>query len=84
MTPAEAAESLVRSYTRGVGFNDFGEPDSDDIEAVVDAVAARLTANPYGLRSQSVDDAVSTTYTVVGELTWLEKLVLDRYRVRTA
>jgi len=73
--------NLARAYTRGAGFDSFGEPNAE-IESVVMLAAARLATNPAQVESESAD-----SYSVRGGFqgwTLAERLVLDNYRRKLA
>lgn len=80
--------AMVRSYTRGAGFNTGYDPVTDDLAAVIVSSCARLVTNPEALRSRSIDVAGDYAETLVhaypAGLTLLEQAVLNRYRQRTA
>jgi hypothetical protein len=84
----EAAVAYVRSYTRGVGFEDA--PDlPDDLAAVIVSVAARSVLNPGNYRSEmrSIEGDYTRSRTWDGPpigFTLVEHAVLARYRQRTA
>ncbi len=74
---------MVRAYTRGNGFDVYGEPDYD-LEAVIVTATARLVTNP----GQIAQDQTAGPYTqsLRGGFTgWTlaELAILNRYR-RTA
>ena len=73
--------NLARAYTRGAGFDSFGEPNAE-IESVVMLAAARLVPNPAQLTSEDADG-----YSARGGFqgwTLTERLVLDNYRRKAA
>lgn len=72
----------VKSYTRGVGFDVFDEPD-DAVAAVITAATARLTNNPDGTVTVSVDD-YQTRKTVFEGFNLIERAILDGYRRKAA
>jgi hypothetical protein len=82
---APLVAAFVRSYVRGVGFEDPTDPDSDledDLRAVIITATARLVVNPTQVEMEAAD-----SYSVRGGFhTWsLPELgVLHRYRRRTA
>ncbi|EHB53655.1 hypothetical protein MycrhDRAFT_4118 [Mycolicibacterium rhodesiae JS60] len=77
----QIVSALAASYTRGVGFT-AGEPDSDDIRAVILTAAARRLTDPTQTVTDRTMGPFSTSYqTVDGWTTW-ELCVLNRYRVR--
>lgn len=71
----------VKSYTRGVGFT-ANVPD-DAIAAVIVAATARLTQNPEGHITLSIDD-YSARMTVFEGFTLVERMVLDGFRRKAA
>ncbi len=88
-TSAEMARGLatrmVKSYTRGKGFDPgTGEP-LEDVGAVILLAASRLYANPEGNRAESVG-AYSYTSASAGfqGFTLVELAILHRYRRRAA
>ena len=72
----------VKSYTRGVGFDFFGDPD-DAVAAVITAATARLTNNPDGTVTVSLDD-YQTRMTVFEGFNLIERAILDGYRRKAA
>ncbi len=76
------AEALVKAYTRGNGFDSFGEP-TDDVEAVILWTAARIFANPTGARREELGGYVMTPGSFQG-WTLPELAILHSYRRRTA
>lgn len=72
----------VKSYTRGIGFDELDTP-ADPIAAVIIAATARLTNNPDGEITVTVDD-YSTRKTVFEGFSLIEGLVLDDYRRKAA
>lgn len=72
----------VRAYTRGVGFDIAGMPDGP-VAAVITAATARLTSNPDGTITVSIDD-YQTRKTVFEGFNLIERAVLDGYRRKAA
>ncbi len=72
----------VKAHTRGVGFDLFVGPD-DALAAVIVSATARLTQNPSGLVSVSVDDG-SVRKTVFEGFSLVERMILDNYRRKAA
>jgi hypothetical protein len=72
----------VRAYTRGVGFDEVGDPEGP-VAAVITAATARLTNNPDGTITVSVDD-YQTRKTVFEGFNLIERAVLDGYRRKAA
>lgn len=84
-TARDLATRMVRSYTRGKGFDPgTGEPLAD-VAAVILLAASRLYANPEGNRAESVG-SVSYTSASAGfqGFTLVELAILHRYRRRAA
>lgn len=84
----DAATTMVRSYTRGAGFDDTtGEP-NDELAAVIVSLAARSVLNPTAVRSAGFDAtgeySEQRMHAFPGGFTLLETVVLNRYRLRTA
>lgn len=83
-----SAISLVRAYTRGVGFaptdaNEAGILCREDIASVIIATAARSAANP----TQATREEIGSWSAVYGKFdgfTLAEQFVLNQYRRRTA
>ena len=75
-------EAMVKSYTRGVGFDETGAPD-EAVSAVIVSACARLTSNPDSTISVSVDE-YQTRKTVFEGFTLLERIILDNYRRKAA
>ncbi|KAB1662823.1 hypothetical protein [Pseudoclavibacter sp. CFCC 13611] len=78
---------LIREYTRGRGFTrnqatQLDEP-TDGIAAVIVSATARLTQNPQGIITQSVNGA-SIRQTVFEGLSLFEQTVLNNYRRRAS
>lgn len=72
----------VKAYTRGIGFDESGQP-ADAIAAVIISATARLTNNPDGTITVAVDD-YQTRKTVFEGFTLIERAVLDGYRRKSA
>lgn len=72
----------VKSYTRGVGFDEVNDPDAA-VSAVIVAATARLTNNPDGTVTVSVDD-YQTRKTVFEGFNLIERQILDGYRRKAA
>lgn len=79
----ELATRYVRAYTRGRGFT--VDVPADDLSAVILTVAARLYANPDGMRAETIG-SVSYTSALAGfqGYTPAELAVLNGYRGRVA
>jgi hypothetical protein len=75
--------AMVRSYTRGVGFDAEGNPE-DDLKAVTMSATARmLKLPPPGIQSENMGPFMVQYSSQVGfSWTVAEQYVLDRYRVR--
>lgn len=73
---------MVRSYTRGVGFDESGDP-NDALGAVIITCTARLSANPE-LQRQSTQGPFSVTHGLFNGWTLPELAVLNAYRKRAA
>ncbi len=74
--------TMARAYTRGKGFDTFGEPE-DDMDAVILSAAARLASNPSQIASD--ETAGPFTRSLRGSFngwTIAELSVLNRYRDR--
>lgn len=74
--------AMARSYTRGRGFDDAGDP-AEDLAAVITTAAARMVSNPDSLREMEAN-GISQARTVFQGWNLAETLVLNRYRVRAA
>lgn len=74
--------ALARSFVRGRGFDDGGEP-ADDIAAVIKTAAVRLLSDPTQKLTGEVMGPFSATYRSA-DFGWTtaELAVLHRYRVR--
>ena len=72
----------VSTYTRGVGFDQQGDP-NDAVAAVIVAATARLTQNPEGKITVAIDD-YSARMTVFEGFSIIERMVLDGFRRKTA
>jgi len=84
-TARDLATRMVKSYTRGKGFDPgTGEP-AADLGAVILLAAARLYMNPDGVRAEAVGN-YSYTSALAGfqGYTLAELAVLHRYRRRAA
>ncbi|MBX9642118.1 MAG: hypothetical protein K2X97_21060 [Mycobacteriaceae bacterium] len=74
--------AMAKSYTRGRGFNDAGEP-NDEIAAVITTASARLADNPrQSSLNHTMADFASDHRTFFNGWTLAEQFVLNRYRVR--
>jgi len=84
-TARDLATTMVRSYTRGVGFDPVtGEP-AADLGAVILLVASRLYDNPEGTRSETLGShAYISALAGFQGYTLAELAVLHRYRRRAA
>lgn len=71
--------ALAKSYTRGVGWDDAGEP-AEDIAAVILTATVRLLVNPSQLDSESMGPFAYRG----GFSGWstAELATLNRYRIR--
>jgi len=78
----EIVTEWVKSYTRGVGFSTFGEP-AAAVAAVIVAATARLSNNPDGIITLTVDD-YSVRNTVFEGFSLIERAILDGYRRKAA
>lgn len=72
--------AMARSYTRGQGFDDQGDP-YEDVAAVITTATARLVTNP-GLTTSESAGAMSTQQRTWDGWTLAETFVLNRYRKR--
>jgi hypothetical protein len=73
---------MAKAYTRGNGFDAYGEP-NDEISAVIVTGAARLAANGSGTQYRKKVDDVEIEYRSSFQgWTLAELAVLNRYRVR--
>ncbi|MCK3768562.1 hypothetical protein MZK47_02605 [Microbacterium aerolatum] len=72
----------VKAYTRGVGFDIADDPDGP-VAAVITAATARLSNNPDGTVTVSVDD-YQTRKTVFEGFNLIERAILDGYRRKAA
>jgi len=72
--------SMVSGYTRGVGFDDNGEPVSEDLEAVIVSMVLRYLNNPTNVESEGMGALTVRYGTNFTGPTILEKYVMDRYR----
>ena len=73
--------ALAKSYTRGAGWDDAGEP-ADDLAAVILTATIRLLTNPTQIQSESMGPfAVQYGNNFQGWST-AELATLNRYRVR--
>lgn len=68
---------MVNAYTRGVGFN--ADQPNPALAAVIVSATARLSANPDGTISQTIDD-YQTRKTVFEGFSIAERVILDGYR----
>jgi len=84
-TARDLATAMVKSYTRGVGFDPATFEPAPDLASVILLVASRLYANPEGNRAETVG-AYSFTSALAGfsGYTLAELAVLHRYRRRAA
>ncbi|TFD80542.1 hypothetical protein [Cryobacterium psychrophilum] len=73
---------IVRTYTRGRGFDTFDQP-LPSVAAVIISATARLTNNPEGTITVSIDD-YQTRRTVFEGFSLIERQVLDSYRRKAA
>ena len=76
----DVVTAQAKAHTRGAGFD--GDTPNDDIDAVLVPAAARALTNPTATRQEQLGDH-AVTFAAAG---WLlhERIVLDRYRRRTA
>ncbi|MGI8680531.1 MAG: hypothetical protein ACR2JO_00035 [Mycobacteriales bacterium] len=84
-TARDLATTMVRSYTRGVGFDPvLGDPVAD-LGAVILLVASRLYSNPEGMRSENIGSyAYTSTSAGFQGFSLVELALLHRYRRRAA
>jgi len=84
-TARDLATAMVKSYTRGVGFDLVTGDPSADLGAVTLLVASRLYSNPEGMRSENIG-AYAYTSTSAGfqGFSLVELALLHRYRRRAA
>lgn len=75
--------AMVRSYTRGNGFDPATGDPADDVAAVITTATARLVNNPEQLGREQLGDYAVTPSPFAG-WTLTETFVLNRYRRRTA
>lgn len=75
------ASAMVKGYTRGRGFNQFGDVDND-LAAVIVSCASRLYRNPTLDRSQSAGPFTQQPGVFAG-WTLAELAILHNYRVRS-
>jgi hypothetical protein len=74
--------AMAKSYTRGRGFDELGDP-NEEVAAVIITATARLTANGRQLGVRDKVDNVEREYrTGFNGWTLAEHAVLNRYRVR--
>ena len=74
--------TMVKSYTRGRGFDEYGYPNVD-LETVILAAGARLVVNPEQSGRLQIGD-YSEVKAVFNGWTLAELAVLNRYRRRSA
>lgn len=85
---AQAQEALktvaefVQSATRGEGFTVAGNP-SSDLASVIVTASARLLTNPTQIVRKEIA-GISVLYQAFDGFTVAERMVLHRYRRRTA
>lgn len=72
----------VRAYTRGEGFDASGNP-NDELSAVIVTAAARSLASPSQVVRKEVG-GLALLFSPFTGFTLAERLVLNRYRQRTA
>lgn len=74
--------AMVESYTRGNGFSRDTNDVANDVAAVIASVCCRVLANPEQL--QQIETRGPLTSQIAGwqGFTLLERLTLDRYRVK--
>lgn len=82
----EAVRSLVvaavKSYTRGRGFDDHGNP-AEDIETVLTTATLRYLVNPQGLQQEAMGPlSVRHGATDFLAFTLTEVNILNRFRLR--
>lgn len=74
---------MVKAYTRGNGFDIYGDTDDPDLEAVIVSAAARMASNPTGLAYDETAGPFSRSIRgAFNGWTLGELAVLNRYRVR--
>ncbi len=79
----KVATDVVRSYTRGEGFNVVTGAPGDDLAAVVLMAAGRIYTNPAATEMTSIDD-YTVRYAAFNGWTLPELAVLNTYRRRAA
>jgi len=79
----KVATDVVRTYTRGEGFNIVTGAPGDDLAAVVLMAAGRIYTNPAATEMTSIDD-YTVRYAAFNGWTLPELAVLNTYRRRTA
>ncbi len=84
-TARDVATMMVRSYTRGAGFDPITDEPAADLGAVILLVASRLYNNPEGRRAETLG-SYSFTSALAGfqGYTLAELAVLHRCRRRAA
>ena len=79
----KVATDVVRTYTRGEGFNAVTGAPGDDLAAVILLVAGRIYTNPAATEMTSIDD-YTVRYAAFNGWTLPELAVLNTYRRRAA
>ena len=79
----KVATDVVRTYTRGEGFNILTGAPGDDLAAVVLTSAARIYVNPTHNQQETVDD-YTVRYAAFNGWTLPELAVLNTHRRRAA
>lgn len=84
-TARDLATAMVKSYTRGLGFDLVTGDPAADLGAVILLVASRLYDNPEGTRSETLrSHAYISALAGFQGYTLAELAVLHRYRRRAA
>jgi hypothetical protein len=74
--------AFVKAYTRGKGFDEYGDP-AEDVGRVILTATARLHDNPEQAGRYTIGD-VSESPAILSGFTLIERAVLNQYRRRTA
>ena len=81
-TVSPAAAATADAYVRAFCTRGLPDPPPEVVRRVAVALALRLSANPRAMRGVTVEGQ-SSTFPTVG-LTFLESLLLNRWRRRSA
>lgn len=82
--PLSNVIALARGYTRGVGFETAGQC-PEDVAAVIVAATVRAVQTPVGRITRQIGDVeITREAREPWGFSLLERLVLDRYRLRSA